>query len=157
MYAEMAINYLYLPYNKTNYLAIMLVLVVLVFSLLLPDISQKLHKNSELKAVKNVLDHMQEEVKRAEVACLTANEEMGNLHHALCDEGTETKEETRNLSVNTSRGLLPTQSDPGKVEKGVGYYSRFFGFSSSPSKKEITLMSVVYTDSFDSQKKEMML
>ncbi|XP_039754582.1 uncharacterized protein LOC120629653 isoform X1 [Pararge aegeria] len=92
MYAEMAINYLYLPYNKTNYLAIMLVLVVLVFSLLLPDISQKLHKNSELKAIKNVLDHMQEEVKRAEVACLTANEEMGNLHHALCDEGTETSD-----------------------------------------------------------------
>ncbi|XP_045771438.1 uncharacterized protein LOC123871596 isoform X2 [Maniola jurtina] len=73
-----------------NYLPFTLTLVVIGFSLLLPNISQKLHKNSELKAINNVLHRMQDEVKRAEVECLAANEKICDLHCTLCDETIET-------------------------------------------------------------------
>nr|XP_034830843.1 uncharacterized protein LOC117987886 [Maniola hyperantus] len=70
----------------SNYLAFILTLIVIVFSLLLPNISQKLHKNRELKAINNVLHQIQEEVKRAEVECLAADEKICILHCTLCDE-----------------------------------------------------------------------
>lgn len=53
-------HYLWTAYcaMSGNYVAIVTVLVVVILSFLLPDISQKIHATNELKTMKKVLDKM---------------------------------------------------------------------------------------------------
>nr|XP_049699912.1 uncharacterized protein LOC110377188 isoform X2 [Helicoverpa armigera] len=74
-----------------NIVAIITVVVVVMLSFLLPDLTQKLHANPhELKSMRKVLDKMSNEVKRAEAACLTVADEICNLQCNMHDDTTET-------------------------------------------------------------------
>ncbi|XP_026729044.1 uncharacterized protein LOC113494778 isoform X2 [Trichoplusia ni] len=101
-------HYLWTAYcaMSGNYVAIVTVLVVVILSFLLPDISQKIHATNELKTMKKVLDKMSHEVKQAEVACLTVADEICSLHSSMHDDGTET------VSISPEKKLKICQSAP---------------------------------------------
>ncbi|XP_037872939.1 uncharacterized protein LOC101745544 isoform X2 [Bombyx mori] len=91
---------------NVNYLALATVFVIVLLSYLIPDVSQKIHANNELKDVKKVVNTITTEINRAEAACLSATDELCRLRCSVLDSTTET---------------------------------------------EITIMSYVYTDSFNGQ------
>ncbi|XP_032523219.1 uncharacterized protein LOC116774625 isoform X2 [Danaus plexippus] len=88
-YIEAIFKYLCAAYRTavSNYLPIVTVVIVITLSLLLPN---KVNKNNELKEINQVLGHMTDEVNRAEVACLTASDEVQCLRHSICNQETET-------------------------------------------------------------------
>ncbi|CAH0579402.1 unnamed protein product [Chrysodeixis includens] len=92
VYYKKATQYFCTAYSAMNgnYVAIVTVVVVVILSFLLPDLSQKMHATNELKTMKKVLDKMSDEVKQAEVACLTVADEICCLHCTMLDDGTET-------------------------------------------------------------------
>ncbi|XP_047024717.1 uncharacterized protein LOC124633513 [Helicoverpa zea] len=139
-----------------NIVAIITVVVVVMLSFLLPDLTQKLHANPhELKSMRKVLDKMSNEVKRAEAACLTVADEICNLQCNMHDDTTETsKQRVQDLSVCTSHCMRTTQSEPAHVDKKMGFFRRIFFPNRNASHKEITLMSYLYTDSFDGKASE---
>ncbi|CAG9584815.1 unnamed protein product [Danaus chrysippus] len=149
-YIEAIFKYLCAAYRTavSNYLPIVTVVIVITLSLLLPN---KVNKNNELKEINQVLGHMTDEVKRAEVACLTASDEVQCLRHSICNQETETMREQRDLSVCTSRDFLTTQSAPIQNKK-IGFFRRFFP-QRNVSRKEIAIMSIVYTESMDAKNK----
>ncbi|KAH9640733.1 hypothetical protein HF086_007304 [Spodoptera exigua] len=73
-----------------NYVAVIAIIVVVIISLILPDITQKFHATHELKTMKKVLDKMSNEVTRAEVACLTVADEICCLHCNMHNDTTGT-------------------------------------------------------------------
>lgn len=56
----MAANYFWTAYSTMNgnYVAIATVFIIVLLSFILPDLSQKIHRTSELKAMKKVLHMM---------------------------------------------------------------------------------------------------
>ncbi|XP_064071988.1 uncharacterized protein LOC135193445 [Vanessa tameamea] len=100
--------------------------------------------------MKKVLDLMTEEVTRAEVACLVAAEDICSLRCSIRDKETETTKEVRDLSISTSPGLLSKRSEPVQVEKKISFFRRILSLHRDISRKEIAIMSIMYTDSFDS-------
>ncbi|KAL0841430.1 hypothetical protein ABMA28_015114 [Loxostege sticticalis] len=153
-FTNMASRYIWTAYNRINgnYLALATVVAVVLLSFLIPDISQKIHAKSELNNMKKVLNLMTKEVSRAEVACLTAADEICYLHCSMQDDATETSRNLRDLSVCTSHCVRPTMSEPVQVEKKIGFFKRIFFPHRNTSHKEIAIMSYVYTNSFDAQK-----
>ncbi|CAH1645390.1 unnamed protein product [Spodoptera littoralis] len=136
-----------------NYVAVIAIVVVVILSLLLPDITQKFHATHELKNMKKVLAKMSNEVRRAEVACLTVADEICCLHCNMHDDTTGTStEKLQNLSICTNYCMRTTQSEPVQVEKKIGFLRRLFYPNRNTSHKEIAIMSYVYTDSFDANK-----
>ncbi|XP_028177722.1 uncharacterized protein LOC114365370 isoform X1 [Ostrinia furnacalis] len=152
--ANLATQYVWAAYNMMNgnYLALATVIAVVLLSFLIPDISQKIHATSELKNMKKVLNLMTNEVSRAEVACLTAADEICYLHCSMHDGATETSRNVKDLSVCTSHCIRPTMSEPVQVERKIGFFRRIFYPNRNTSHKEIAIMSYVYTNSFDAQK-----
>ncbi|KAJ8728294.1 hypothetical protein PYW08_016679 [Mythimna loreyi] len=149
-------NYIWALYcaMSGNYIAVGTVVVVLIISFLLPDITQKIHAAQDLKSMKKVLDKMSVDVKRAEVACLTVADEISYLQRNMNDGTTETsKEKPQELAACTSGSLRLTQSEPAKLEKKGEMLRPVFCPNRNTSNKEVTIMSFVYTDSFDDTNK----
>ncbi|XP_035432921.2 uncharacterized protein LOC118264506 isoform X2 [Spodoptera frugiperda] len=138
-----------------NYVAVIAIIVVVILSLLLPDITQKFHATHELKNMKKVLAKMSNEVRRAEVACLTVADEICCLHCNMHDDTTGTStEKLQNLSICANYCMRTTQSEPITIEKKIGFLRRFFFPNPNTSHKEIAIMSYVYTDSFDAKQQD---
>ncbi|XP_035432923.2 uncharacterized protein LOC118264506 isoform X3 [Spodoptera frugiperda] len=89
-----------------NYVAVIAIIVVVILSLLLPDITQKFHATHELKNMKKVLAKMSNEVRRAEVACLTVADEICCLHCNMHDDTTGT------VSISQLKNYKTSQSVP---------------------------------------------
>ncbi|XP_028177723.1 uncharacterized protein LOC114365370 isoform X2 [Ostrinia furnacalis] len=111
--ANLATQYVWAAYNMMNgnYLALATVIAVVLLSFLIPDISQKIHATSELKNMKKVLNLMTNEVSRAEVACLTAADEICYLHCSMHDGATETVSISPE-TLKTCQSAPATASDP---------------------------------------------
>ncbi|KAF9823049.1 hypothetical protein SFRURICE_007447 [Spodoptera frugiperda] len=107
-----------------NYVAVIAIIVVVILSLLLPDITQKFHATHELKNMKKVLAKM------------------------------SSTEKLQNLSVCANYCMRTTQSEPITIEKKIGFLRRFFFPNPNTSHKEIAIMSYVYTDSFDAKQQD---
>ncbi|KAJ8729959.1 hypothetical protein PYW07_016997 [Mythimna separata] len=138
-----------------NYIAVGTVVVVLILSFLLPDITQKMHAAADLKTMKKVLDKISVDVKRAEAACLTVADEISYLQRNMNDDTTETSKGKLQVSPDSASGSVRmTQSEPTKTEKKFGLPRRAFCPNRNGSNKEVTIMSYVYTDSFDDNKTE---
>ena len=60
LYTKTALNYIWTAYcaMSGNYIAVVTVVVVLLLSFLLPDITQKLHATQDLKSMKKVVNKM---------------------------------------------------------------------------------------------------
>ncbi|XP_037293850.1 uncharacterized protein LOC115443618 isoform X1 [Manduca sexta] len=136
-----------------NYLAIATIFAVVALSFIIPDISKRIHATTELGDMKKVLDLMSTEVRLAEVACLTDVNDICNLHSTMQDDGTETSKVFCDLSLQTNEKARSTRSEPVQVENKVGFFRRILFPVRNTSRKEITIMSYVYTDSFDDQRK----
>ncbi|CAH2106199.1 unnamed protein product [Euphydryas editha] len=145
--SHMVLKYTRMAYSIVvdNYVTIVTVVVVLLALLVL---FPHTHKKNDLDAIKKVLDHMTEEVTRAEDACVTAAEDICNLRCSICDRQTETTQELRDISICTSRRLFEKRSEPVQVEKKIGFFRRIFSLNRNVSRKEIAIMSIVYTESF---------
>ncbi|CAB3224365.1 unnamed protein product [Arctia plantaginis] len=153
-YSKMMSNYVSTFYATIsgNYVVIVTLLFVMVLTFLLPDISNKLQASHELKNMKELMGKMTSEVKQAEVACLAVADEICCIHCAMKKSNTETQKQVRDLSVCTSHCMQTTQSEPARTEKEVGFIRRIFFPIKNTSNKEVTIMSYVYTNSFDAQK-----
>ncbi|XP_075973593.1 uncharacterized protein LOC142974908 [Anticarsia gemmatalis] len=137
---------------SANYVAIATIFFVVLITFFLPDITHRFQATNELKDMKKVFDKMSEKVKQAEVACLTVADKICCLHCSMHDDTTETSNEVRDLSVCTSHCVRSTHSEPVQIEKKVGLFRKIFFPRGNISHKEITIMSYVYTDSFDAKK-----
>ncbi|XP_073944798.1 uncharacterized protein isoform X1 [Choristoneura fumiferana] len=151
--STLATDYLWTVYSLMtgNYLTIISLLIVLVLSYLIPDITSKIQATKELNSMKKVLDLVATEVGRAEAACLTVANDVCYLRCSMKDNTTETSKNTRDLSVCTSC-VRTTQSEPVKVNEKVGFLRKIFCPYHNASHKEIAIMSYVYTHSFDAKK-----
>ncbi|XP_072931531.1 uncharacterized protein [Epargyreus clarus] len=153
-YINIGKKYFKKAYSTMNdrYLAVFTILLVVILTFLLPDISSKIQKTNELKAMKNTLDLMATEVNRAEVACLTVADNLCSIKNSMRDDQTETARDLRELSVCTSNSMQDTQSEPVQIEKKIGLFRRIFFPHRNASHKEIAIMSFLYSDSFATQK-----
>ncbi|XP_059047172.1 uncharacterized protein LOC131842611 [Achroia grisella] len=127
-FIKLVADYLGLMYDKitNNYIMLATVFIVVLLSFLIPDISQKIHAQNELKSIKKVINLMSQEVDRAEVACHAAADDICYLHCSMHDDATETKKDFRDLSICTSRCLHLAMSEPIQVEKKNGFFRRIF-------------------------------
>ncbi|XP_047529778.1 uncharacterized protein LOC125065962 isoform X1 [Vanessa atalanta] len=150
LFIRNCLKYLWMFYSTVidNCVSVVTFAVVIVLIFLLPVTNT--HKTNELNEMKKVLDLMTEEVTRAEVACLVAAEDLCSLRCSIRDEETETTKEVRDLSISTSPGLLSKRSEPVQVEKKISFFRRILSLHRDISRKEIAIMSIMYTDSFDS-------
>ncbi|XP_060802867.1 uncharacterized protein LOC106141042 [Amyelois transitella] len=131
------------------YLIFGTIFFVLVMGFVLPDSALKINTGKELRSMKKMVNMMYNEVNRAEAACLTAADNLCHLQCSMQDGSTETPTtKLRDLSVCTSRCLQPTRPEPVQVEKKIGFFRRIFRLARHSS-EEITIMSYVYTNSFD--------
>ncbi|XP_072931532.1 uncharacterized protein [Epargyreus clarus] len=101
-YINIGKKYFKKAYSTMNdrYLAVFTILLVVILTFLLPDISSKIQKTNELKAMKNTLDLMATEVNRAEVACLTVADNLCSIKNSMRDDQTETVSIRPEISEN---------------------------------------------------------
>ncbi|CAK1547327.1 unnamed protein product [Leptosia nina] len=74
-----------LSFLSSNSFIVLTTTLIIFFTFLLPDFSERIDKSTELKEMKKVLDKITDEITQAEKACFTAAEELCNLHYVLQD------------------------------------------------------------------------